>query len=173
MGLLSLKTKLLLLRRKTMQKNHTKRMCLRQIYKDMKQKGELHLLIREMKLHDHTLFFQYFRMSPTQYEDLLKQISTVVIQKQSEKREPIGPSERPALRYIFTGDSQKTIASSFRISPTSIGRIIYENTDAIWNVLASKYLVCPNSENEWLKIASEFEKKWQFNHCLGEYAPLF
>ena len=69
-----------------MQKNHTKRMCVRQIYKDMKQKGELHFLIREMKLHDHTLFFQYFRMSPTQYEDLLKQISTVVIQKQSEKR---------------------------------------------------------------------------------------
>ena len=34
-------------------------------------------------------------------------------------------------------------------------------------MLASKYLVCPNSENEWLKIASEFEKKWQFNHCLG------
>ena len=150
-----------------MQKNHTKRMCVRQIYKDMKQKGELHLLIREMKLHDHTLFFQYFRMSPTQYEDLLKQIAPV-IQKQSEKREPIGPSERPALRYIFTGESQKTIDLSFRISPTSIGRIIYENTDAIWNVLASKYLVCPNSENEWLKIASEFEKKWQFNHCLGE-----
>ena len=55
-----------------MQKNHT--MCVRQIYKDMKQKGELHLFIREMKLHDHTLFFQYFRMSPTQYEDLLKQL---------------------------------------------------------------------------------------------------
>ena len=146
MGLLSLRTKLLLLRRKTIQTKHTKRMWVRQIYKDRQQKGEFHLLIREMKLHDHTLFFQYFRMSPTQYEDLLKQIAPV-IQKQSEKREPIGPSERlsVALRYIFTGDSQKTIASSFRISPTSIGRIIFETTDAIWNVLASKYLVCPNS----------------------------
>ena len=39
-------------------------MWVRQIYKDRKQKGELHLLIREMKFHDHTLFFQYFRMSP-------------------------------------------------------------------------------------------------------------
>ena len=106
-------------------------------------------------------------MSPRQYEYLLKQIAPV-IQKQSEKSEPIGPSEVLVLLCVFTRDSQKTIASSFRISPTSIGRIICETTDAIWNVLASKYLVCPNSENECLKIASEFEKKWQFNHCLGE-----
>ena len=90
-------------------------MWVRQIYKGRKQKGEFHLLIKEMRLHDHTLFFQYFRMSPTQYEDLLKQIAPV-IQKQSEKREPIGPSERLSvvLRYTFTGDSQKTIVSSFR-----------------------------------------------------------
>lgn len=28
-------------------------------------------------------------------------------------------------------------------------------------------LQVPETENEWLKIAKEFERKWQFNHCVG------
>ena len=47
-----------------------------------------------------------------------------------------------------------------------IGRIIFESTEVIWNVLAPEYLICPNYEEELLKIASEFEKKWQFNHYI-------
>ena len=39
-----------------------------QVYQERKMKGESHCLIREMKLHDHTLFFAYFRMSPRKYE---------------------------------------------------------------------------------------------------------
>ena len=37
-------------------------------------KGEFLLLIKEMKLHDYSLFFAYFRMSPTQCQ----QVSTIV-----------------------------------------------------------------------------------------------
>ena len=32
-----------------------------------KEKGEYHLLIREMKLYDHMLFYQQFRMIPEKY----------------------------------------------------------------------------------------------------------
>ena len=143
-------------------------MWVRKIFKERKQKGEFHLLVKEMQLHDQAMFFQYFRMCPTQYEHLLSQVAPELI-KSSQKREPIGPSERlcVALRYLFTGDSQKTISSSFRISPTSVGRIIYETTDAIARVLTPDYLICPNSQEDWSRIALEFEEKWQFNHCLG------
>ena len=34
-------------------------------------KGECLLLIKEMKLHDHALFFAYFRMSLTKFEQVL------------------------------------------------------------------------------------------------------
>ena len=76
-----------------------------------------------MLLHDHELFFRYFRMSPTRYEHLLEQIGHAIT-KSSVKREAIGHSERLTLRYVFT---QVTLASIFRISPTSIGRIIFES----------------------------------------------
>ena len=91
------------------------------------------------------------------------------ITKSSIKREVIGPSERLSvtLRYLSTGDSHVTIGSSFRISPTSIGRIINETSQAIWDILMPIYLQVPHTVEEWKKIANEFENKWQFNHCVG------
>ena len=46
----------------------------------------------------------------------------------SEKREPIGPSERlcVTLCYLVTGDAQSTIPLSYRINKTSVSRIIKE-----------------------------------------------
>lgn len=104
MARLSVTTKkLLLLRNRLKKKRYEKSMWIRQIYKERKEKGEFHLLIKEMKLHDHALFFQYFRMNPTQYDHLLHQVGPY-IQKSFKKRESIGPSERLSvtLRYIFS-----------------------------------------------------------------------
>ena len=82
-----------------------------------------------MKVCDHELFFKYFRMNPTQYENLLKLIAPAIT-KSSIKREVIGHSERLSvtLRYLSTGDPHVSIGSSLRISPTSIGRIINETS---------------------------------------------
>ena len=139
---------------------------MRKIYKERKTKGEFHLLVKEMKVCDHE--FKYFRMNPTQYENLLKLIAPAIT-KSSIKREVIGPSERLSLtlRYLSTGDSHVTIGSSFRISPTGIGRIINETSLVIWNILMPIYLQVPHTVEEWKKIANEFENKWQFNHCVG------
>ena len=56
----------------------------------------------------------------------------------------------------------------FRISPTSIGRVINETSISIWTILLAKeYISYPQSENEWRSIANEFEKKWNFSSCTG------
>lgn len=36
---------------------------------------------------------------------------------------------------------------------------------AIWKILLSQYMPLPSTE-DWLKIASEFEKCWNFPNCL-------
>ena len=108
-------------------------------------------------------------MSPSKYEELLRLVGPRIT-KSSQKREAIGPSERlsVALRYIITGDSQITIAQSFRISPTSIGRIVNETCRAIWDVLLEQeYIKPPQTEEEWKNIAHSFEQKWNFHHCIG------
>ena len=159
---------MLLLLRRRIKRKHKKRMWVRKIFQERKQKGEFHLLIQELRIHDQEYFFKYFRMSPTRYEHFLGMVAPLIT-KSSVKRETIGASERLSvtLRYLVTGDSQVTIATSFRISPTSIGRIINDTSEAIWITLKEKYMMAPQNENQWKVIASEFERKWNFNHCIG------
>ena len=168
---LSRRTKLLLLLKRRLEgkQKYKKAVWVRKIFRERKQKGEFHLLINELRIHDHEYFFKYFRMSPSKYEELLQLVGPHIT-KSSKKREAIGPSERlsVALRYIITGDAQITIAQSFRISPTSIGRIIDETCTVIWDVLLEQgYVKPPQTEEEWKNIACSFEEKWNFHHCLG------
>ena len=76
---------------------------------------------------------------------------------------------RVTLSYLCTaGDSEVTIGSSYGISPTTTGRIISDTCQAIWYVLNKKgFIKAPTSKKEWLDIATGFDKKWDFPHCLG------
>ena len=92
------------------------------------------------------------------------------ISKSSQKREAIEPGERLSvtLRYLVTGDAQTTIAASYRMSKTSVSRIIKETTNVIWDVLMEAgYLKVPQNENDWREVAEEFEVKWNFPNCVG------
>ena len=60
------------------------------------------------------------------------------------------------------------MSGTYRISQTSICKIIPETCDALWNVLcADGYLNLPTNEGEWKTVADEFERKWNFPNCLG------
>ena len=72
-----------------------------------------------MKLYDHMLFYQQFRMTPETYEYLLQLVALNLV-KDSSKREAIQPGECSSvtLRYLLTGDAQTTIAASYGMSKT-------------------------------------------------------
>ncbi|CAB4045469.1 Hypothetical predicted protein, partial [Paramuricea clavata] len=159
---------LLLKRRQKRLNRYKKRFSVRQIYAERKQKGEYHLLVKELMLHDQEYFFNSFRMSPTTFERLLSWIVPLLQRATTKMREPIGPSERlcVCLRYLVTGDAQVTIAASYRISAAVVGRIINETCELLWNTLIEKgYVKHPSTENEWKVIAEEFETCWNFPHC--------
>ena len=50
---------------------------------------------------------------------------------------------------------------------------VYKNTTN--NNINTKHLICcffcllqfPSSEEEWMKIADDFNKRWQFPNCIG------
>ena len=136
---------------------------------ERKTKGAYNLLIQDLRINDHKYFFPFFRMTPTRYEHVLGIIAPYIT-KSSLKREAIGPSERliVTLKYIFAGMSQVDLSGMYRISPTSIGRIINETCIAIWDLLVEKYIQHPQNEAEWKSVASEFERKWNFHHCKFE-----
>ncbi|XP_065665346.1 uncharacterized protein LOC136086784 [Hydra vulgaris] len=147
-----------------------KRFWVRKVYAERLQKGEFHLLVQDLRLHDQEYFFKYFRMSPTTYEELLSFVAPVIVKQRTTMRDPVSPSERLAvtLRFIVTGDAQCTIAASYRISASTISRIISETCAAIWSSLKERnYLHVPSEKQEWKTIAKEFENMWSFPHAIG------
>ncbi len=70
------------------------------------------------------------------------------------------------LRILSTGDSQSTVALSFRIGHTTVHKILYETCDIIWSTLKSEVLQVPSTE-KWISISEAFETQWNFPKCLG------
>ncbi|XP_023718189.1 uncharacterized protein LOC111870281 [Cryptotermes secundus] len=83
-------------------------------------------------------------------------------------RKAITPNERltATLRYLATGRTLEDLKFSTRISPQALGRVIPETCEAIYKVLR-KYCKCPTSQEEWKKVAKDFEVRWQFPNCIG------
>ena len=147
-----------------------KRAWVRKIFEDCTKKREFFLLVRDSRLHDHQYFFRCFRMSPSTFEELLSFIGPIIIKETTMMRDPVGPAEILAatLRLLATGDAQCTIASSYRINPTSVSRIMSEICSALWDsLMARKFFDPPSTELEWKAISQEFEVKWNFPNALG------
>nr|CAI5863552.1 unnamed protein product [Callosobruchus analis] len=103
-------------------------------------------------------------MSATDFDHLLELISTKLRKKDTRMRKPITLDERLAvtLRYLATGDSYKSLMYLFRIPQTTIARNIP-------NAAMQFTTVCktPGSQEQWEQVSNEYEKKWQYPHCLG------
>ena len=73
-----------------------RRMWLHNIIKLRSQLGEFHRLVQELKL-DAARFQQYFRMSPTVFEDVVCMIGPHIHKLKTNFRSPLPDSERLAI----------------------------------------------------------------------------
>ena len=71
------------------------------------------------------------------------------------------------LRFLASGASYKDLMYSFRIASSTISKFVPKVCNAIYCVLEEEYLKTPKSSEDWIKIAEDFEEKWQFPHAVG------
>ena len=161
-------------------KKHKKRhFWIRKFYNERKLKGKYNTHFKDLKLYDHEIIFRYFRTSPSTFEKLLKIVAPDITKTETKMCESVCAQERLAItiRYLATEDADTTIAANYRMSPTTVGRIVYETCAAIWNNLALEYVKAPNSQTEWKNNAHEFETRWHFPHCIraidGKHVQMF
>ena len=136
----------------------------RKIFQEREEKGEFNNLVKELRLFDHEYFFRNFRMSNQRFEKLLSWVGPHIA-KSNKRRSTTCPAERLiiTLRYLATGDAQFTISSSYRVSPTTLSRIIRETTYVIWEALNENGYMChPTTEDEWKRSSDEFFERWNF-----------
>ena len=155
---LMLRKKKMLLRLYLIKLKKERRFWVRKIYSERETKGEYCLFIKYLKLPG--VLLRQFRMLPSVFELLLSMKTT------TNMRDPISPSERltVTLRFLVTGDAQVTIAASYRMSQTTVGHIIKETCQVIWE---EDYLAVPSTINAWKTIGLDFEKRCNFPNVLG------
>lgn len=69
-------------------------------------------------------------------------------------------------RYVASGDSYKSIAYNFRMGDRTVSKIVREVAVAVWKQMQPTYLPEPTTQT-WESVASRFEQRWQFPHCVG------
>lgn len=112
-------------------------------------------------------FEDFFRMTPESFEELFRLLEPRLT-KQTAVRNPIPARTRLeiTLRYLATGDSNRSLSFLFRVVHSTISIIISETCEIIWDVLVG--IVFPDpTEEMWLQKAREYEILWNFLHCIG------
>lgn len=106
-------------------------------------------------------------MSKEMFDELMVIVGPF-IEKQCVVRDPIPARTRllVCMRYLASGDTMASIAYAFRIGVSTVSKIISETCEVLWNTLHESVFSEINEEN-WLKIANDFETKWNFPHCIG------
>ncbi len=131
--------------------------------------GEFHHLFADLK-NNSNRFHQYFRMSFAQFSQLAEKVGPYIVKKDTNFRKAISCEERLAitLRFLATGDSQRTIANSYRCGYSTVCGIIQETCEAIWTALLQpEFLSTPSSPEQWKRVAKDFYELWNFPNCCG------
>jgi hypothetical protein len=122
-----------------------------------------------MEMGDHEEFRNKFRMSVDVFHVLLEKVRPLIEKKDTIMRPSVTAKVRLmiTLRYLVTGSNFRALEDSFRVSYSTISRIVPEVCDAIWSVLSPEYMKCPSSPGEWKKKADTFGERWNYNRALG------
>ena len=72
------KKKLLILKLIELKRKRKKRYWVSKVYRDQQETGDFHMLVRDLRLHDHEYFFASFRLSPSTFEERLSFVASII-----------------------------------------------------------------------------------------------
>lgn len=84
----------------------------------------------------------YTRMTAENFDYLVHLVTPYIQKEDTNYRKSISPAERLAvtLRYLASGSSMTSLSYEFRLSKTSVSRIVPETCEAIYNTMKDTYL---------------------------------
>ncbi|XP_077563232.1 uncharacterized protein LOC144178956 [Haemaphysalis longicornis] len=69
--------------------------------------------------------------------------------------------------FLAAGSTLRSISLDFRVGRSTACDVVADVCAALWDILKPLYLVSPQTADEWIKIAADFEQRWNFPHCMG------
>ena len=120
-------------------RNKRREFWVRPIFSQRAQQGAFHHLVQELRLADAEYHFMYLRMSKETFDYIVSLVAPILARRgyYSRLRPEISTAERLALtlRYRATGNSQTSLAFSFRMGKSTVCGILRETCNAIWQAL--------------------------------------
>ncbi|XP_066925582.1 putative nuclease HARBI1 [Clytia hemisphaerica] len=141
-------------------KKKKRKTWVQEIYKQRDRFG-VSILANEMRMSNTQSYFNFFRMSPGRMDHLLSIVGPLIKKKDTNFRKAIPAAERLMLLIRIS------LTYLFRMGPKSVSRILSETSEALVSVLMDSYVTVPSHQDQWRKIASDFECLWQFPRVLG------
>uniref|UniRef100_A0A6B0VBY3 DDE Tnp4 domain-containing protein n=1 Tax=Ixodes ricinus TaxID=34613 RepID=A0A6B0VBY3_IXORI len=141
------------------------RPCLR----DRERTGQASCLLPRLRSYDEEYYRDFLRMPPRSFDTLLSLVGPHITKEETRFRRPISPDDRLALavRFLAAGETLRSSSYNFLCGRTTACKIVSEVCAAIWDILSPIYVVCPKTADAWIRVAGEFEERWNLPHCLG------
>ena len=108
-------------------------------------------------------------MKPGTFDEIYQKVKPLIEKKNTNMRNTISAHARLCitLRFLASGVSYRELMYAFRGSVSSILQIIPQVCNTLYDVLKDDYLSPPTNEEQWKKLAKDFDLKWQFPHAVG------
>jgi hypothetical protein len=127
------------------------------------------LLYLEVENTDADKFGAVFRMSPEVLDILLKRVRPAIEKQDTVMRQAVPAKIRlmVTLTYLTSGANFHVMEDLYRISYSTISKIVPEVCAAIWESLSADYIKCPRIPDEWKEKAREFTELWDYPRGLA------
>ncbi|XP_070184609.1 putative nuclease HARBI1 [Littorina saxatilis] len=131
--------------------------------------GHFHCLMRELRIEDTASFFNFMRMEPQMFDELVDRLSPRITLQDTNCRKALEPGLKVAvtLRHLASGDRYPSVSYACRVSRHTIAKFLPLVCQAIVDEYKDEVIACPTTAEEWQAIADEFERKWNVPHAVG------
>ena len=107
-------------------------------------------------------------MSPERFEHLFNLVGRLIAKEDTNYRKSIPAKKRLVitLRYLAVGCSQRTLSLGFRVSKSTVSKMLKEICETLYTPLATHYLRPLLTEEESKQISSEILELWYMLHVI-------
>ena len=115
-----------------------------------RRRSEFHAYMLYRELQDPSAHLRYTRMNKATFDWLLAKISHRISKLDTTMRQAITPMERLSitLNYLASGNSFTFIADRYMRGASTVGEIVEETCQAIWDECSEEYMKLPVSSIE-------------------------
>ena len=103
------------------------------------------------------------------FDELLIRLRQRISKQDTNYRKAIDPGTKLAatLRHLATGDLYASMKFDFRPSANTLSLVVKYVCQAIVDENKDEVIKCPTTPEEWLTVATNFERRWNVPHACG------